>query len=123
MTDSAEETLRLFESAARSAEVVRFELVLFVSGASDLSARAIANAREIGDTHLEGRYDLTVVDLHEDPGAAVANDVLAAPTLVRTRPLPVRRCIGDLSRTDIVLEALDLRISNLREPTTDGERP
>jgi circadian clock protein KaiB len=87
---------------------VRYELTLFVSGASDLSARAIANAKELCDTHLDGRYELSVVDVHENAAAALNSDVIAAPTLVRTWPLPVRKLVGDLSRTDKVLVALDL---------------
>jgi circadian clock protein KaiB len=87
---------------------VRYELTLFVSGASDLSARAIANAKELCDTHLEGRYELAVVDVHEDAAAALNSDVIAAPTLVRNWPLPVRKLVGDLSRTNKVLVALDL---------------
>jgi circadian clock protein KaiB len=86
----------------------RYELTLFVSGASDLSARAIGNARELCDTHLAGRYELSVVDVHEDVAAALNSDVIAAPTLVRSWPLPVRKLVGDLSRTDKVLIALDL---------------
>jgi circadian clock protein KaiB len=87
---------------------VRYELTLFVSGASDLSARAIANAKKLCDTHLVGRYELSVVDVHEDAAAALNSDVIAAPTLVRNSPLPVRKLVGDLSKTDKVLVALDL---------------
>jgi circadian clock protein KaiB len=87
---------------------VRYELTLFVSGASDLSARAIANAKELCETHLDGRYELSVVDVHEDAAAALNSDVIAAPTLVRNSPLPVRKLVGDLSKTDKVLVALDL---------------
>lgn len=88
----------------------RFELTLFVSGASDLAARAIANATRICETHLKGRYQLSVVDVHEDLAALLTSQVLATPTLVRNRPLPVRKIVGDLSRTDRVLLALDLPI-------------
>jgi circadian clock protein KaiB len=85
-----------------------YELTLFVNGASDLSARAIANARRLCDTHLAGRCQLSIVDLREDPDGPVRNRVLAAPTLVRDHPLPERRLVGDLSRMDKVLVALDL---------------
>jgi circadian clock protein KaiB len=91
---------------------VQYELTLFVSGASDLSARAIANARELCDTHLEGRYELAVLDVHEDAAAALDSDVIAAPTLVRNRPLPVRKLVGDLSHTAKVLVALDIRAAD-----------
>jgi circadian clock protein KaiB len=85
-----------------------FELTLFVSGASEISARAIANARSLCDTHLGGRGRLLVVDVHESSTVALAAGVLAVPTLVRDQPLPVRRFVGDLAHVDRVLHALDL---------------
>jgi circadian clock protein KaiB len=89
-------------------ERVSYELTLFVSGASELSAHAIAEATQLCDRHLAGRYCLAVVDVHEEPAAMLASGVSAAPTLIRNLPLPVRRLAGDLSHTDKVLEALDL---------------
>ena len=91
------------------------ELTLFVSGATDLSARAIANARDLCDVHLGGRYHLTVVDARDDPAAMLDHRVLATPTLVRNRPLPVRRVVGDLSHTTKVLLALELPVSRTWE--------
>jgi circadian clock protein KaiB len=84
-------------------------LTLFVSGASDLSARAIAGARELCDVHLAGRYELAVIDVHEDPAAVIREGVRVVPTLVRTRPLPVRRYVGDLARAGEVLLRLELQ--------------
>jgi circadian clock protein KaiB len=83
-----------------------YHLTLFVSGASELSARAIGDARQLCDLHLRGRGRLTVVDIHAEPEAAVSNRVHAVPALVRTRPRPVRRVVGDLSQTDHVLSVL-----------------
>jgi circadian clock protein KaiB len=94
-----------------------YELVLFVNGASALSARAIANAREICDVHLVDRYSLSVVDIHDDPDAAFRSEVVASPTLVRNRPLPVRKVVGDLSHTDKVLMALELPAAD-HDPTS-----
>jgi circadian clock protein KaiB len=85
----------------------RFELTLFVSGASDLSARAITDAKQLCDRHLDGHL-LTFVDVHENPAAVLASGVVAAPTLVKNRPLPMRRVVGDLSNTAKVLLALEL---------------
>jgi circadian clock protein KaiB len=85
-----------------------FELTLIVSGASDLSARAIANATRLCEEHMNGRYHLSVVDLHEAPASVLSSQVVAAPTLVKTQPLPMRKFVGDLSRTDKVLAALGL---------------
>jgi circadian clock protein KaiB len=87
----------------------RVHLTLFVAGASDLSARAIADARGMCETHLEGEYRLSVVDLSENSGAP--DQVAAAPMLVRNQPLPERRIVGDLSDARKVLVALDLERS------------
>ncbi len=110
MTVSHEATLRRFEEELAARGEVLYELTLFVSGASDLSARAITNARLLCETHLDGRYQLSVVDVHENPAALLSSRVLAAPTLVRSRPLPVRMLVGDLSHTDKVLLALELPV-------------
>jgi circadian clock protein KaiB len=88
--------------------VHRYELTLFVGGASDLAARAIADARRLCDNHLVDGYRLSVVDVHESTGAAMGRQVRATPTLVRTWPLPVRQVVGDLSDTTKVLLALGL---------------
>jgi circadian clock protein KaiB len=86
------------------------DLTLFVNGATDLSARAVALARELCDVHLDGRYRLAVVDVNDDPAAVSAHHVLVAPTLSRHQPPPTRRYVGDLSDTDKVLDALDLPV-------------
>jgi circadian clock protein KaiB len=101
-------TLKRFQDALLAADTVRYELTLFVSGASDLSARAIANARRLCEAHLDGRYELSVVDLLDNPSAAVDARVLASPTLVRNLPLPVRMVVGDLSQPARVLRVLEL---------------
>ena len=85
-----------------------YELTLYVSGASDLAARAIANARRLCELHCAGRYHLSVVDIHEDPSSLLTNNLLATPTLVKTRPTPVRRVVGDLSHVEKVISTLDL---------------
>ena len=87
-----------------------YELTLFVSGASDLAARAIANARRMCDVHCPGRYHLSVVDINEDPTSLLTYNLLATPTLVKSRPTPVRRVVGDLSQADKVLAILDLPV-------------
>jgi circadian clock protein KaiB len=83
-------------------------LTLYVSGASELSARAIADATALCDVHLGGRYDLAVVDVHETPAPGLSSQLIATPTLIRTLPLPERRLVGDLSDTNKVLQTLGL---------------
>lgn len=84
-----------------------YDLTLFVSGASGLSAIAISHARTLCEVHLQGRYQLEVVDVNEDP-RAVSGRLLATPTLRRNRPLPTRQVVGDLADTRKVLAALEL---------------
>lgn len=105
-------TTRRFEEQLAALEDGHYELILFVSGASELSVRAIANARHLCELHLPGRYSLSVVDVHEDPAALISNRILAAPTLVKNLPLPVRRLVGDLSHTEKVLLALDIPVTS-----------
>jgi circadian clock protein KaiB len=85
-----------------------YDLTLYVSGASDHSARAVVNVRDLCETHLAGRYRLDVVDVHEGASVVLVGGFLPVPALVRNRPLPVRRIIGDLAATEKVLRALDL---------------
>ena len=87
----------------------QYVLRLFVTGSTKRSARAIENVREICATHLQGHHALEVVDLYEHPEAAVRDEIVAAPTLVKLRPGPLRRVIGDLSDRERVLAGLGLR--------------
>ena len=86
----------------------RYVLRLFVTGMTSRSARAIQNVRMICDERLEGRYDLEVIDLYQQPVLARDEQVIAAPTLVKKFPLPLRRIIGDMSERDQVLAGLGL---------------
>ena len=87
------------------------ELTLYVNGASQRSARAIANTTLLCQRHLSGRYELAVVDLREQTLGPQDRHVLATPTLVRNRPLPVRRHVGDLADGARVFESLDLPLA------------
>jgi circadian clock protein KaiB len=81
----------------------RYRLRLFTSGSTPRSTRAIQNLSEICEANLKGRYDLEVIDIYQEPGRATESDIIAAPTLIKEEPLPVRRMIGDLSDRPKVL--------------------
>jgi len=83
-------------------------LRLYVTGTTRRSTRAIANLRCVCEERLPGRYALEVIDIYQEPEAARDDQVVCAPTLVRLRPRPVRRIIGDLSDRVRVLRGLDL---------------
>jgi circadian clock protein KaiB len=85
-----------------------YDLVLFISGASERSRVALANIKAIANEHLNGRYRLSVVDLHQQPDRAREHEILAVPTLVKRLPAPLRRLVGDLSDEDRVMIGLDL---------------
>jgi circadian clock protein KaiB len=82
---------------------------LYVTGLTPRSTRAIENVRKICEEHLEGRYDLAVIDVYQQPTLAKGEQIVAAPTLIKKLPLPLRRVIGDMSNTERVLLGLDLR--------------
>jgi len=88
-----------------------YVLRLYIAGSTPQSSRAITNIRAICLAHLKGRYRLTVVDLYAHPDRARIDQIAVAPTLIRLSPNPVRRLIGDLSKTDLVLAALDLPLA------------
>lgn len=84
-----------------------WQLRLYIAGQSASSMRAFANLRKLCEQHLAGRYEIEVIDLVAHPSLARGeDDVLAVPTLVRRRPLPLRKVIGDLSNTESVLLGL-----------------
>jgi circadian clock protein KaiB len=81
---------------------------LYVAGATPKSLAAIANLRRICETHLPGRFSIEIIDLVQTPELASADQILALPTLVRRLPEPLRRIVGDLSKTERVLVGLDI---------------
>lgn len=83
------------------------DLRLYVTGATPASARAVVNARRFCETHLTGRYRLEVLDIGEHVEQAAADQIVAAPTLIRLAPLPLRRFIGDLSDDERLRRSLD----------------
>lgn len=99
-----------------------YVLRLYVTGTTVRSARAIANLRRICEERLLGQYDLEVVDIYQDPEAAREHQIIAAPTLVKLLPQPLRRIIGDLSDHDRVLAGLDLQPLG-PPPVKPAERP
>lgn len=97
-----------FEKAAQAPPGDRYVLRLYVTGMTTRSARAVKNLRAICDEYLAGRYDLEVIDIYQQPLLAKGEQIIAAPTLIKKLPLPVRRIIGDMSNRERVLLGLHL---------------
>lgn len=87
----------------------RYVLRLYVTGTTPRSTRAIQNIRSLCEEHLAGRYDLQVIDIYQQPANAKEEQIIAAPTLIKQLPSPLRKLVGDLSDTEKVLAGLDVR--------------
>ena len=97
-----------FEEALKASKKGSYVLRLYVTGITPNSLRAIENLKAICRDHLEGRFELEVVDIYKNPDLARKAQIIAAPTLIKDLPLPLRRFIGDLSDTEKILTGLDL---------------
>ena len=95
--------------AGLDAKALPYQLRLYVAGLTPRSTLAISTLRALCDEYLEGQYQLEVFDLYQQPELARRAQLLAAPTLVKELPLPVRRMIGDLSDKHQVLLGLGLQ--------------
>ncbi len=105
----------VFVAAAARASNQRYELTLFIAGTTPLSARALANVVAVCEERLAGRFDLTVVDVYQEPKRAAESQIVAIPTLLKKRPLPLKRLIGDLSDRAAVLRGLELPAAEARD--------
>jgi|SRR5689334_23559258 len=103
-------TTEIFEEALKTGSLRRAKYILrlYVSGSSTRSLRAISNLKKFCEEHLPDDYDLEVIDIYENPNAAREEQIIAAPTLVKRLPQPLRRFVGDLSNTEKLLVGLDL---------------
>jgi circadian clock protein KaiB len=93
----------------KSPESEFWELRLYVAGQTTKSLTAFANLKKICEENLEGKYRIEIIDLLKNPQLARNDQIIAVPTLVRKLPTPIRKIIGDLSKTERVMVGLDLR--------------
>jgi circadian clock protein KaiB len=93
-------------------DIKKWNLRLYVAGQTPKSIVALANLKRICDEHMDGQYEIEVIDLMESPQLARRDQIVAIPTLVRELPSPLKRIIGDLSNTERVLVGLDVTPKN-----------
>lgn len=107
-------TVASFEKAVQEAraagEARRYVLKLYVAGINPRSSEAIRAITDICEEHLKGRFELEVIDIYQQPTLAKGEQIIAAPTLVKKLPLPLRRFIGNLADKERVLVGLDLKV-------------
>ena len=101
-----------FEKAAKAAAAQKYVLRLYVAGINPRSSAAIRSIKDICEQHLKDRYELEIIDIYQQPTLAKGEQIIAAPTLVKKLPQPLRRFIGNLTDQERILVGLDLRSKN-----------
>ena len=96
------------EKALETQEDRNYVLRLYVAGMTPKSTLAVTNMKNLCEDHLAGRYSLEVIDLYKHPKLAEGEQIIAAPTLLKKLPLPVRRFIGDMSNIEKIVVGLDV---------------
>ena len=87
----------------------RYLLRLYVSRSTSRSKVAVENITRVCKEHLDGRYRLEVIDIHQQAQLARDEQIVAVPTLIKRLPLPLQRLVGDMSNLNEVLFGLDLK--------------
>jgi circadian clock protein KaiB len=105
-----------FERAAADQSKAQYVLTLYVAGMRPRSQRAIDNIRRMCEEHLAGRYELQIIDIYQQPTLAQGAQIVAAPTLVKKLPPPLRQVIGDMSDDGRVLVAMGIKLPENLEP-------
>ena len=108
MTDDDPSATAAFERALEASGRETYLLKLYVAGVTPRSSEALARIRAVCEEHLHGRYELEVIDIHQQPELAVEHQIIVTPTLIKVLPPPLRRLVGDLLETEQVLRGLNL---------------
>jgi circadian clock protein KaiB len=101
-----------FEKAAAKQGRAKYVLRLYITGMTPKSTLAVANVQTLCEKYLDGRYDLEVIDIYQQPKLAQGEQIIATPTLIKKLPLPLRKLIGDMSDTEKFLVGIDLKPRN-----------
>lgn len=107
--NAPQKTLAALEATNINSANEAYILRLYIAGLTPRSQEAVRAITGICEEHLAGRYDLEVIDLYQNPVLAKGEQIIAAPTLVKKLPLPLRKIIGTMADKDKVLVGLDLR--------------
>ncbi len=98
-----------FEEALETSEKgEKLVLRLFVAGLNPKSKKAVENLRELCEENIDCKCEIEVIDIYQQPIFAKEGKIIAAPTLIKELPLPVRRFVGDLSNKEKLLLGLDV---------------
>jgi circadian clock protein KaiB len=101
--------IKSLEKKAKESGKQKFVLRLYIAGMTMQSRQAVENITRICEENLKGRYDLQIIDIYQQPSLAAGEQIIAAPTLVKKLPVPLRRFIGNMANRDKIIVGLDLR--------------
>ena len=88
---------------------LRYILRLYITGQTPRSVKSIENLRLLCEKYLKDQFDLEIIDIYQQPAMAAEGQIIAAPTLIKAMPLPLRRLVGDFSDQKRVVLGLDLK--------------
>jgi circadian clock protein KaiB len=120
--DAMSDLTAAIERAAADQSQLKYVLTLYVTGMRPRSQRAIDNIQRLCEEHLSGRYELQVIDIYQQPALAQDAQIVAAPTLVKQLPPPLRRIIGDMSDDGRVLVALGVKMPEDPKPPAQSSQ-
>jgi circadian clock protein KaiB len=100
----------VMEQTDSQSRTAKYVLRLYINGSTLKSTLAVKNIKQVCEQHLNGRYDLEIIDICQHANLARDEQIVAVPTLIKRLPRPLRRLIGDLSDQNKVLFGLDLKI-------------
>jgi circadian clock protein KaiB len=100
---------KALEKKAKEFGKQKYVLRLYVAGMTPQSSQAIQNITRLCEENLKGRYDLQIIDIYQQPKLAKGEQIIAAPTLIKKLPLPLRKFIGSMADEERMLVGLDLR--------------
>ena len=116
MNEPIADAINAFEKTSAELQTHdHYILRLYITGMTPRSTGAIGRIKAICEEYLEGRYDLEVIDIYQQPTLAQGEQIIATPTLIKKLPAPLRRIVGDLSNKERVLFGLDLREASKRK--------
>jgi circadian clock protein KaiB len=98
------------KTGVQGAHQATYVLRLYVNDSTQKSERAVVNLKRVCEEHLNGRYDLEVIDIHQHANLARDEQIVAVPTLIKRLPAPMQRLVGDMSDLNKVLFGLDLKL-------------
>jgi circadian clock protein KaiB len=103
--------VRTRRAAKPKPPIQKYVLRLYITGQTPRSLRSVENLRKLCEKHLKGRFALEVVDIYQQPALAAEGQIIAAPTVIKLMPLPLRRLVGDFSDQARVVLGLDIQTS------------